>query len=121
MCLDVLRAVSRSPEDVQLVLGHLLDVAADEPVVRLQVEQLRARLLQPVPDMEREARRLTQKLALCAQAGLMLQHASPAAAAAFIGSRFDPDWGTVFGVGVGATDAAALLRDAWDDTAQGLQ
>lgn len=121
MCLDVLRAVSRSPEDVQRVLGHLLDVAADEPVVRSQIEQLRAKLLQPAPDVEREARRLTQKLALCAQAGLMLQHASSAAAAAFIGSRFDPDWGTVFGVGAGAIDVAALLRDAWDDGTNGVQ
>jgi putative acyl-CoA dehydrogenase len=121
MCLDVLRAVSRSPEDVQLVLGNLLDVVADEPVVRAQVEQLRAKLLQPTPDMEREARRLTQKLALCVQASLMLQHASSAAAGAFISSRFDPDWGTVFGVSAGTSDVASLLRDAWHDTMEDAQ
>ena len=103
------------------MLGHLLDVVADEPVVRAQVEQLRAKLLQPAPDMEREARRLTQKLALCVQAGLMLQHASSTAAGAFISSRFDPDWGTVFGVSAGTTDVTTLLRDAWHDTMKDAQ
>ncbi|MGE4340094.1 MAG: acyl-CoA dehydrogenase family protein [Pigmentiphaga sp.] len=121
MCLDLLRAVSRSPEDVNLVLGHLLDVAADEPLLRTQVEQLRAKLLQPTADVERDARRLTQKLALCVQAGLMLQYASPTAAAAFISSRFDPDWGTVFGISAGTTDVATLLRDAWEASPEAVQ
>jgi len=115
MCLDLLRAVSRAPEDAQRVLAHLLDVVADEPVVRTKVEQLRARLLNPAADTEREARRLTQTLALCVQASLMLQHASPAASAAFIQSRFDPDWGMVFGASAGTTDLTSLLRDAWED------
>jgi len=117
MCLDMLRTVSRFPEDVQQVLAHLLDVVADEPVVRTKLVQLRATLRDPVTDMERQARRLTQTLALCAQAGLMLQHASPRAAAAFIRSRFDPDWGTVLGVGAATTDVAGLLRDAWEGDA----
>ena len=43
----------------------------------------------------------------------MLQHASPEASAAFIGSRFDPDWGPVTGVGSGTTNPGALLRAAW--------
>jgi putative acyl-CoA dehydrogenase len=43
----------------------------------------------------------------------MLQHASPEASAAFIGSRFDPDWGPVAGISTGTSDPAALLRAAW--------
>jgi len=117
MCLDVLRTVSRFPDDVQQVLTHLLDAAADEPVVRTKLAQLRATLLDPASDTERQARRLTQTLALCAQASLMLQHASPGAAAAFIRSRFDPDWGAVFGAGTAAADVAGLLRDAWEGEA----
>jgi len=52
-------------------------------------------------------------LIITAQACLMLQHASPEASAAFIGSRFDPDWGPVAGISTGTSDPAALLRAAW--------
>jgi hypothetical protein len=48
-----------------------------------------------------------------AQACLMLQFASPEASAAFIGSRFDPDWGPMTGISSGTSDQAALLRAAW--------
>lgn len=113
MCLDVLRAVSRNPDDVQLVLDHLTDIAAGEPRVRAQLQQVRAAFQRPSAELEREARRITQKLALCVQAGLMLQHASPRASAAFIGSRFDADWGPVVGVSAGTEDVAALLRESW--------
>ena len=113
MCLDVLRAVSRNPDDVQLVLDQLADIAAGEPRVLTQLQQVRSAFQHPPAELEREARRLTQKLALCVQAGLMLQHASPLASAAFIGSRFDADWGPVVGVSAGTEDVAALLREAW--------
>jgi putative acyl-CoA dehydrogenase len=83
MSLDVLRAVSRNPDDAHLVLDHLQAVASQ------------------------------QRLVLTAQACLMLQHASPEASAAFIGSRFDPDWGPVTGISAGTSDPAALLRAAW--------
>jgi len=119
MCLDMLRAVARAPEDAERVLAHLLDVAASEPIVRAQLEQLRTQLLHPNADTEREARRLAQTLALCVEACLMLQHASPAASAAFIQSRFAPDWGAIVGTcgGAGMTNTAAqqLLRDTWEE------
>ena len=43
----------------------------------------------------------------------VLQHASADASSAFIGSRFDPDWGPVTGITSGSHDPAALLRAAW--------
>lgn len=113
MCLDVLRAISRKPDDAHLVLDHLQDVATQAPVVLAQVQQLRAALQQAPEAQERQARRFTQRLALTAQACLMLQHASAHASAAFIGSRFDPDWGPVTGITAGTSDPAALLQSAW--------
>jgi putative acyl-CoA dehydrogenase len=113
MCLDVLRAVSRNPGDAHLVLDHLRDVATQAPVVLSQVNKLRDAIAQPAEALEREARRLTQRLALVSQACLMLRHASAEASAAFIGSRFDPDWGPVAGISSGTSNPAALLRAAW--------
>ena len=113
MCLDVLRAVSRNPDDAHLVLDHLHGVATQYTVVMAQLHKLRDALQQPPATLEREARRFTQRLALVTQASLMLQHASAEASAAFIGSRFDPDWGPVTGITAGTADPAALLRAAW--------
>jgi putative acyl-CoA dehydrogenase len=113
MSLDVLRAVSRNPDDAHLVLDHLQAVASQDARVRAQVQTLREAIqLSPV-ELERQARRFTQRLVLTAQPCLMLQHASPEASAAFIGSRFDPDWGPVAGISTGTSDPAALLRAAW--------
>jgi putative acyl-CoA dehydrogenase len=113
MCLDVLRAISRNPGDAHLLFDRLRDVATQSPTVLAQVDKLREAITRPADLLEREARRFTQRLALVAQACLMLQHASADASAAFIGSRFDPDWGPVTGISAGTSDPAALLRAAW--------
>jgi len=113
MCLDVLRAISRNPDDAHLVLDHLQDVATQAPALLAQVQKLRTALQLPPAALERQARRFTQKLALTTQACLMLQHASDEAASAFIASRFDPDWGPVTGITSGSHDPAALLSAAW--------
>ena len=113
MSLDVLRAVSRNPDDAHLVLDHLQEVASQDSRLQAQTEALRDAMALPPVDLERQARRFTQRLVLTAQACLMLQHASPEASAAFIGSRFDPDWGPVAGITAGTGDPAALLRAAW--------
>ena len=113
MCLDVLRAVSRNPDDAHLVLDYLHSVATQDAVVMAQLHKLRDALQQPPETLERQARRFTQRLALVTQACLMLQHASSDASAAFIGSRFDPDWGPVMGITAGAVNPAALLRATW--------
>ncbi len=113
MCLDVLRAIARNPDDAHLLLDHLQQVGAEETVLRTQVDKLRQAIMLPPQDLEREARRFTQRLALTVQATLMLQHAGNDSAAAFLGSRFDPDWGPMAGVACGSSDPTALLRNAW--------
>ncbi|MNU57621.1 putative acyl-CoA dehydrogenase AidB [compost metagenome] len=113
MCLDVLRAVSRNPDDAHLVLDHLQEVTAGEARLQTEVQALRQMVQLAPQDLERQARRFTQRLVRAAQAGLMLQHASPLAAAAFVSSRFDPDWGPVTGISAGTSDPGALVRAAW--------
>jgi putative acyl-CoA dehydrogenase len=113
MCLDVLRAASRAPDDVRVLVEHLAAIASQDRRVQQQLDSLVAMLRLPAHDLERQARRFTQKLVLTVQACLMLQHASGAAAGAFIESRFDPDWGAVSGTTSGTLDPAAILRSAW--------
>jgi putative acyl-CoA dehydrogenase len=114
MCLDVLRAISRNPGDAERVFDRLQDAATQAPTVLSQLNRLRDAIAQAPETLEREARRFTQRLALVGQACLMLRHASAEASAAFIGSRFDPDWGPVSGISSGTSNPAALLRAAWE-------
>ncbi len=95
------------------MLDTLQNVASQAPVVLAQVQKLRDAIQQPPETLEREGRRFTQRLALTAQACLMLEHSSAEASSAFIGSRFDADWGPVTGITSGTSDAAGLLRAAW--------
>ncbi|WP_027016980.1 acyl-CoA dehydrogenase family protein [Comamonas composti] len=113
MCLDVLRAIARSPDDAHLLLDHLQDSASQEPLLAAQVHGLRMTIMEPPQALERQARRFTQRLALTVQACLMLRHADDAAASAFIASRFDADWGTVTGAACGTDAPQALLDAAW--------
>src|SRR6478735_3931027 len=64
MCLDVLRAISRNPGDAELLFDRLQEVATQAPPVLAQVSKLRDAIAQPPDVLEREARRLTQRLAL---------------------------------------------------------
>ncbi|SEF22632.1 acyl-CoA dehydrogenase family protein [Variovorax sp. NFACC27] len=113
MCLDVLRAVSRNPDDAHLVLDHLQEVATGEPRVLDALQTVRRMTQLPPQELEQQARRFIQRLVLAAQACLMLEHASAEESAAFLSSRFDPDWGPVTGISAGTSDPAALLRAAW--------
>ncbi|MES2532780.1 MAG: acyl-CoA dehydrogenase family protein [Pseudomonadota bacterium] len=113
MCLDVLRAIARNPDDARLVFGELQQIASQDARVLAQLQQLSRMADLPPAELERQARRFTQKLALTTQACLMLAHASAEAADAFIASRFDSDWGAVGGITSGTANPAALLRAAW--------
>lgn len=113
MCLDVLRAISRGPDDARRVLEHLGQVASQAPRVMAQLRALRDALQLPPAELEPQARRLTQRLVLTVQACLLLQHGTGGMADAFIASRFDPEWGPVTGITAGTSDPAALLRLVW--------
>jgi len=113
MCLDVLRALQREPGAARLLMEDLLSTASGEPRLRTALAELQ-RLLQLAPEqLEASGRRFAQGLVLCVQAVLMLRHAPPAHAEAFIASRFDAGHGRVLGTLPDlAPEAAARIIDA---------
>ena len=81
----------------------------------MAIEALRTALRRPPEEQEPEARRIAAGWARVAQACAMLEHAEPAAAEAFVASRFDPDWGAVLGISCGTAEARRLLDGMWRD------
>jgi putative acyl-CoA dehydrogenase len=97
MCLDVLRAIQRTPDDAALLLHDLTRRATSHPAVRAELASLQAMLREPAEQLEANARRFAQGLVLTAQAALMLSHADAENAEAFVASRLGRQHGRVFG------------------------
>ncbi|AOZ04887.1 acyl-CoA dehydrogenase family protein [Cupriavidus malaysiensis] len=97
MCLDVLRALQRSPEDGARLLQDLAQRAGGHPAVRAELASLQAQLRAAPDTLEAGARRFAQGLVLTAQAALMLAHADAESAALFVASRLGHQHGRVFG------------------------
>lgn len=114
MCLDVLRAIGRTPDDVSRLLHDIGERAQSHRIVRAELAALQALLHQPGDLQETAARRIAQGVALTAQAALMVAHAHPDDAEHFIASRFHHEHGRVFGTLDGHAQAlGAVLQRAW--------
>ncbi|MEW5879022.1 MAG: isovaleryl-CoA dehydrogenase [Pseudomonadota bacterium] len=111
MCLDVLRAFSRTPAVRDALLVEIGRARGQNAQLDAFVAALGADLARQHVD-EREARALTERIALAVAGALMLAADSPAAHA-FCAARVANDGrGHTFGTLPGAVDCAALIARA---------
>jgi putative acyl-CoA dehydrogenase len=102
VCLDVLRAMAREPETVEVLLEEIR--LAEEPRVSAFAE----RALHEAD--ESRSRRLVERLALALQASLLVRHAPAAVADAFLGSRLGGDGGLAYGTLPPSSDSASIVE-----------
>ncbi len=110
VCLDVLRTLMRDPGAQEALLAELelargADLRLDAWLVRLK------NCLREQDDLEAQARRLVEQLALALQAALLVRHAPAAVADAFCASRL-ADGGRQFGTLPRGLDLAAICARA---------
>ncbi|HLA20691.1 MAG TPA: isovaleryl-CoA dehydrogenase, partial [Pseudolabrys sp.] len=110
MCLDVLRAIERTPNAGE-VLRHELEEAGD---ARLKgfAERLAQRLRSPDRNDETQARALVRELVLALQAALLVKHSPVAVADAFCASRLTAESGGAFGLLPRGVDLGAIAERA---------
>jgi putative acyl-CoA dehydrogenase len=110
MCLDLLRALGKSPDMGRAALDAELGPAAalDERFARY-VAQLGRDMLDTD---EAGARRLAERIVIAVQGALLLRHAPAAVAEAFVASRIVQDVGGAFGRLPPGTDMEAILARA---------
>jgi len=96
MCLDVLRAMGRSPESVEAFFAEIGGVRGDDARLDAFVDALRTEL-GDFAALETRARRLVERLALAFQGALLVRHGDPAVADAFCASRLGGDHGLALG------------------------
>ncbi len=94
MCLDVLRAIERTPNAADVLLAEL---AGGDARVKTSAAKLQKSLSAREHHDESQARLFVRDLILALQAALLIKHAPSAVADAFCASRFGGEGGGAFG------------------------
>lgn len=89
-CLDVLRALARSPETGQFLVDELRAGASLHPALDREAHRIAQRLAKPDAELERQARGWVERIAIALQASLLLRSDSMAAEA-FCRLRLEPE------------------------------
>ena len=107
-CLDVLRAMVKSPASVEAFFDEVGEVAGADPRLDAAVGELRDELRDPEA-IESRARRMVEWMALVLQGSLLVRVGDPAVADAFCASRLGGDAGRAFGTLPPAVDFEAIV------------
>ncbi|MDQ3874220.1 MAG: isovaleryl-CoA dehydrogenase [Actinomycetota bacterium] len=109
ICLDVLRAVRRTPEALDAFLSECRQAAGAERRLDDWVDALERELRQH-DELETRARRLVERMGLALQASLLVRYGDGAVADAFCASRLAADRGLAYGTLPHRADADAIIE-----------
>jgi putative acyl-CoA dehydrogenase len=107
-CLDVLRALARSPAALDAFLAELDEAAGADPRLDAHVAALGDEF-SDLEGIESRARRVVEHMAKALQASLLVRFSPPAVADAFVASRLGGDAGLAFGTLPAGTDFGAIV------------
>jgi putative acyl-CoA dehydrogenase len=108
MALDVLRALSRTPEALQAYFAEVDEAAGVDARLDAFVSALRDEFAD-LEAIETRARRVVERMALALQGSLLVRFAPPAVADAFCAARLAGDAGLNYGTLPAGSDFAAIL------------
>ncbi|HJV86372.1 MAG TPA: acyl-CoA dehydrogenase family protein [Noviherbaspirillum sp.] len=111
-CLDMLRAMGKSPESVDAFMAEVSRAAGADKRLDQYIAQMQAEFAD-LADIEYRARRVVEKMALALQGSLLVRHGDPAVADAFCASRLSGgSTGFVYGGLPRGVDCGAIIRRA---------
>jgi putative acyl-CoA dehydrogenase len=118
MCLDLMRALSKTSgktsEGLAVVQEEWRAVKGNNAILDRFAKQLENDIASAT---EQGARRLTESLAKCISAALLVQHAPSAMADLYCASRLDGNWGNAFGTLPESDQFLAIIDRAWSEKA----
>lgn len=98
MCLDVLRAIGREPESIDILFQDLAATAMQDERLKQELQTLIKLFQQPADELQFMGRSLVSRLTLLAQAVLLKRHAPEFIFNAFIQTRYSEFHGQVVGM-----------------------
>lgn len=98
MCLDVLRAISRDVESIEILFQDLAATAMQDEHLKQELQNLFQLFQQAPEELQFMGRSLVSRLVILAQAVLLKRHAPEYVADGFIRSRYSPFHGRVVGM-----------------------
>ena len=98
MCLDVLRAISRDVESIEILFQDLAATAMRDETLKDELQSLLKLLQQSPEEIQFMGRSLVSRLVILVQAVLLKRHAPDYVADGFIQSRYSPFHGRVVGM-----------------------
>ena len=107
-CLDVLRAMIKSPASVEIFFDEIEETAGSDPRVGDALTGLKSEL-SDFEHAETRARHIVERMALTLQGALLVRHGDPAVADAFCASRLAGAWGHAFGTLPAGVDNRAII------------
>ena len=114
MCLDVLRAISRDVESIEILFQDLAATAIRDETLKDEWQSLLKLLQQSPEEIQFMGRSLVSRLVILAQAVLLKRHAPDYVADGFIQSRYSPFHGRVVGMlALQQPDVERLLQRAF--------
>jgi putative acyl-CoA dehydrogenase len=108
-CLDVLRAMIKSPAALDAFFAEVEEGAVSEPRLANYATSLREEIPGDLETIETRARRVVEKMALALQASLLVRYGDEAVADAFCASRLSGDWGQAFGTLPAGSDFGRII------------
>ena len=110
-CLDVLRAMQKTPETVEAFFAEVAKAKGANETLDRYVGALRREFADRA-DLEYRARDVVDRMALAIQAALLVQHAPPMIADAFCASRLGASGHHNYGALPRGVDCAAIIERA---------
>lgn len=98
MCLDVLRAIGREPESIDILFQDLAATAIQDERLKQELQTLFKLFQQPADELQFMGRSLVSRLTILAQAVLLQRHAPEFIFNAFIQTRYSKFHGRVVGM-----------------------
>ncbi len=108
-CLDVLRAMIKSPAALEAFFAEVEEGAVAEPRLAAYASALRDEVPGDIATIETRARHLVERMALALQGSLLVRYGDEAVADAFCASRLGGEWGQAFGTLPPGTDFARIV------------
>jgi putative acyl-CoA dehydrogenase len=110
MCLDVLRALSREPQALEVVLTEFEAARGSNVAYDGALDALKDAFAD-FGSLEARSRQIVEAMAKIAAGSILLQHAPSSVSDAYCATRLGRDWGDIYGtLPVGADQRAIIER-----------